>query len=59
LIIWKRLNNFGLLVVYVYFIVRVHFTNKKEDGSATSCRLVCCEEGIKKKEKKNAYEEKY
>jgi len=43
----------------VYFIVRVHFTNKKEDGSATSCRLVCCEEGIKKKENKNAYEEKY
>ena len=43
----------------VGFGVRVRFANKKEDGSVSSCRLVCCKEGLKRKEKRYAYEGKY
>jgi len=43
----------------VGFRVRVHFTNKKKDDSVTSCRLVCCKEGLKNKGNKKTYEEKY
>ncbi|XP_024629942.1 protein FAR1-RELATED SEQUENCE 5-like [Medicago truncatula] len=40
------------------FGVRVRFTNWKKDGSVSSCRFVCCKEGIRKKEDKCAYEGK-
>ncbi|XP_024634403.1 protein FAR1-RELATED SEQUENCE 5-like [Medicago truncatula] len=40
------------------FGVRVRFTNRKKDGSVSSCRFVCCKEGIRKKEDKCAYEGK-
>ncbi|AES89088.1 hypothetical protein MTR_4g069880 [Medicago truncatula] len=36
----------------VGFRVRVRFTNKKEDGSESSCRLIFCKEILKRKEKR-------
>jgi len=43
----------------VGFGVRVGFANQKEDGSVSSCRLVCCKERLKRKEKRYVYEGKY
>jgi len=43
----------------VGFGIRVRFTNKKKDGSVTSCRFVCCKEGLKNTGNKNAYEGEY
>jgi len=43
----------------VGFGIRVRFTNKKKNDSVTSCRFVCCKEGLKNTGNKNAYEGKY
>lgn len=40
------------------FGVRIRFTNKNKHGDVSSCRFVCCKEGLRKKEKKYAYEGK-
>ena len=40
------------------FGVRIRNANKKKDGSISSFRLVCCKEGLRNKEKKNAYQGK-
>ncbi|RHN75693.1 putative transcription factor FAR family [Medicago truncatula] len=56
----EEANKFWLAYSFrVGFGVRVRFANKKEDGSVSSCRLVCCKEGLKRKEKRYAYEGKY
>jgi hypothetical protein len=40
------------------FGVRIRNANKKKDGSISSCRLVCCKEGLQNKEKKDAHQGK-
>ena len=40
------------------FGVRIRFTNKNKNGIVSSCRFVCCKEGLRKKEKKYTYEGK-
>lgn len=56
----EEANKFWLAYSFrVGFGIRVRFENKKEDDSVSSCRLVCCKEGLKRKEKRYAYEGKY
>jgi len=42
----------------VGFGVRKRNANKKKDGCISSCRLVCCKEGVRNKEKKDAHQGK-
>jgi len=43
----------------VGFGVRKRNANKKKDDSISSCRLVCCKEGVRNKEKKMHIKEKF
>ena len=48
----EEVSKFWLAYSFrVGFGVRVRFANRKGDGSVSSCRLVCCKEGLKRKGK--------
>lgn len=47
---WKYWVDYG---GRVGFGVRKHYTHKKKDGSTTSCRFVCCKEGLRKPDKRD------
>jgi len=46
---WQFWKDYG---AKMGFGVRKEYTNKKKDGTITSCRFVCCKEGTKNKDKR-------